>query len=199
MKKNKTVDAFIAKHEKWGKPLELLRKIILSTELKETVKWGMPTYTLSSKNIVGIAAFKNHFGIWFFQGGLLKDKAKKLVNAQEGKTKAMRQWRFTSIDEIDKKLIKQYIEEAIANQKAGKVIKPAKPKKDQHFEIPDLLQTAFLKNKKLIKAFEQLSTGKQKEYANYITEAKREATKLKRVEKIIPLILAGGGLYDKYK
>jgi uncharacterized protein YdeI (YjbR/CyaY-like superfamily) len=43
------------------------------------------------KNLLGIGAFKNHFGLWFFQGSLLKQNTKLLVNAQEGKTQAMRQ------------------------------------------------------------------------------------------------------------
>ncbi|MBK7633096.1 MAG: hypothetical protein IPJ13_01585 [Saprospiraceae bacterium] len=46
--------------------------------------------------MVGLAAFKSYTGIWFFQGGLLDDKQQFLMNAQEGKTKAMRQWRFFS-------------------------------------------------------------------------------------------------------
>ena len=48
-------------------------------------------------------------------------------------------------------------------------------------------------------AFEGLTPGKQREYANYIAEAKRDATKESRLEKIVPMIFKGIGLYDKYK
>lgn len=65
--------------------------------------------------------------------------------------------------------------------------------------IPKLIVKAFEKDKNLKSAFEKLTSGKQKEYSLYINEAKQEATKIKRLEKIIPMILQGIGLYDKYK
>ena len=56
--------------------------------------------------MIGIGACKSYSGIWFFNGVFLKDKQKKLINAQEGVTKALRQWRFSSVDEIEPELIK---------------------------------------------------------------------------------------------
>ena len=53
-----------------------------------------------------------------FKWCISKDKQKKLINAQEGVTKALRQWRFSSVDEIVPELIKAYIHEAINNQQA---------------------------------------------------------------------------------
>jgi uncharacterized protein YdeI (YjbR/CyaY-like superfamily) len=61
------------------------------------------------------------------------------------------------------------------------------------------LEKEFKNDKTLKTAFEKLTPGKQKEYIVYINEAKREATKLKRLEKIKPMILDGIGLNDKYK
>ena len=87
------VAAWLEKHQQWQAHLTKLRDILLSTELTETVKWGSPTYTLEGKNVISLAAFKNHCGLWFHQGVFLKDAGKKLVNAQDGKTKALRQWR----------------------------------------------------------------------------------------------------------
>ena len=51
MEKNKSVEEFISKKDSWKKELELLRSILLTTELEETVKWGMPVYTLNNKNV----------------------------------------------------------------------------------------------------------------------------------------------------
>jgi uncharacterized protein YdeI (YjbR/CyaY-like superfamily) len=96
----------------WATELEILQDIISKTNLVETIKWGMPVYTYNGKNIVGITGFKNHFAIWFYKGVDLKDNGKVLVNAQEGITKSLRQWRFTSKSEINEKLILEYIEEA---------------------------------------------------------------------------------------
>lgn len=156
----------------------------------------MPLFIpFEGKNIVGLAAFKSYVGLWFFQGALLTDKYKKLVNAQEGKTKALRQWRFHSEEDMDIAIILEYVEEAIQNQKSGKEIKPQiKP-----FNIPGELLSAFKEAPELKRSFNQFGLSKQREFCDYISEAKREETKLKRLKKIIPLILENKGLYDKYK
>ncbi len=191
------VDDYIGKKEQWSKELALLRNTLLELPVEETIKWGAPTYTFEGKNVVGLAAFKNYCGLWFFQGGLLKDTHKVLMNAQEGKTKAMLQWRFPTIKEIDTKLIKAYVLEAIENQKQGKEIKPQRNKKP--LIIPELLQNELAINFSLKENFESFSLSKKREYADYISEAKREATKQSRLEKIIPMILEKKGLHDKYK
>ncbi|WP_025665504.1 YdeI/OmpD-associated family protein [Aquimarina megaterium] len=196
MQKNKSVEEFISKNEEWKEALEILRSIMLTTEMKETIKWGVPVYTVNDKNVIGIGAFKSYVGIWFYQGVFLEDKAKKLLNAQEGKTKGLRQWRFNSTDDIDKKLILQYVTEAIRNQKDGKEIKPERSKT---IEIPSELLTALNANDNLKKSFEQLTPFKQREYSEYIATAKREATRISRLEKINPMILDGIGLNDKYR
>jgi len=168
----------------------------LITELEETIKWGSPVYCLNGKNIVGLGAFKSYVGLWLFQGALLKDKKKKLINAQEGVTKALRQMRFNSIDEIDEILILEYLKEAIKNEKAGKEIKPAKKTK---IAIPKELKVELNKNAKLKEIFSQLTPFKQREFCEYISEAKRETTKQSRLRKILPMIFKGIGLNDKYR
>lgn len=197
MKKANSVEEYIETHEKYSDALNLLRDIMNSTELEETLKWSIPTYTVNGKNVAGIGAFKNHFGIWFFNGVFLKDEEKLLRNAQDGKTKAMRQMIFNSIDEIDKKLVLKYVKEAIANQKAGKVVKADRSKKETI--VPEELLSAFKKDSKLKNAFDELTAYKQREYCEHVASAKREATKLSRLEKIKPMILDGKGLHDKYK
>ncbi len=198
MKKPKNATEFILENEKWQDVLNLLRKVVLSTGLKETIKWNFPVYTYKGKNIVGLGAFKNYAGIWFFQGATLKDEPGHLLNAQEGKTKAMRQWRFTSIVEIDEELVKAYVEEAIQNQESGNIIKPSSVNK-KPLIIPDELQGVLDKNADLRVCFEQLSLSKKRAFAEYIQDARRPETKAKRLEKIMPMILANIGLHDKYK
>ncbi|WP_271768031.1 YdeI/OmpD-associated family protein [Aquimarina algiphila] len=196
MQKNKSVEEFIIKNKNWKGALEVLRSIVLSTELKETIKWGVPVYTINNKNVIGLGAFKSYVGIWFFQGVFLKDVSNALVNAQEGKTKGLRQWRFNSVNDIDKDLVLQYIQEAIQNQKDGKEIKPTKSK---DVKFPLELSNALKSDSDFKQCFEQLTPFKQKEYVEYIATAKREATKLSRLEKIIPMINRGIGLNDKYR
>ncbi|MDH7445862.1 YdeI/OmpD-associated family protein [Aquimarina sp. 2201CG14-23] len=196
MEKNKSVEEFISKKTEWKESLELLRAIMSSTEMKETIKWGIPVYTIDGKNVIGLGAFKSYVGIWFYQGVFLEDKEKKLINAQEGKTKGLRQWRFHGFDDIDKELVLQYTKEAIQNQKEGKEIKIEKSK---GFEIPKELDALFASNKEAEVSFSKLTPFKQKEYVEYITTAKREATRVSRITKITPMILDGVGLNDKYR
>ena len=197
MKKVYSVEEYIEENEHFGDALRLLRKLMNSTELEETLKWSIPTYTINGKNVLGIGAFKNHFGVWFFNGVFLKDKHKVLRNAQEGKTKAMRQLNYNSIDEIDQNILLEYVKEAIANQKAGKEIKADRSKKKT--VVPNEMNTTFKANPDLKTAFFALTPGKQREYCDHIASAKQEATKMRRLEKIKPMILNGIGLHDKNK
>lgn len=180
----------------WAEELELLYSIVRSTELEETIKWGGPCFTINGKNVLGIGGFKSYVGIWFNQGVFLKDPQKVLVNASEGKTKALRQWRFQSKKEINPKLVKAYILEAIENAKQGKELKP---EKKETGELPDELKSVLKKDKKLNTEFSALSPFKQREYIEYIADAKQEKTRIARVEKSVPLILQGKGLNDKYR
>jgi len=81
MEKFDSIEEYIEKQEKWTDALRLLRDIMISTELEETIKWSIPTYTINNKNVLGFAGFKNHFGIWFFNGIFLKDEHQLLSNA----------------------------------------------------------------------------------------------------------------------
>lgn len=197
MKKISSVEEYIEENIHFADALVLLRKLINTTELVETIKWSAPVYTINNKNVIGLGAFKNHFGIWFFNGVFLNDAHCLLINAQEEKTKALRQMRFTSIKEINKDLVLDYIKEAIENQKQGKEIKPDRTKKETI--IPAELRQALDSNNTLNKAFQGLTPGKQREYCEHIYSAKRVVTKQSRLEKITPLILQGVGLHDKYK
>ncbi len=197
MKKVYSVEEYIETNAHWQKEFELLRNIILKTELNEAIKWSAPVYDLNGKNVLGLGAFKNHFCIWFFNGVFLKDEHNILANAQEGKTKALRQMRFQNIEDVNQAMVLDYVKEAIANQKAGKELKVER--KSKSIEIPKFLQLALKDNKELKKAFDSLTPGRQREYSIHISSAKRDATKASRLEKITPLILAGKGLHDKYK
>ena len=197
MEKINSIEDYIERHEKFSDALHKLRKVMNSTEMAETIKWSIPTYTINNKNVLGIGAFKNHFGIWFFNGVFLKDEQKILRNAQDGKTKAMRQMIFNLETEIDEELVLKYVKEAIENQKANKEIRPDRTKKETI--VPPELKQEFINDPKLESNFLKLAPYKQREFCDHIASAKREATKQSRLEKIKPMILTGIGLHDKYK
>ena len=196
MKRHKTVDDYVASREIWQGEIKRLREILLSTDLTEEVKWGGPCYTYHGQNVVGIGGFKSYFGLWFHQGVLLQDKNKVLINAQEGTTKALRQWRMQSAKDIKQATIKAYVKEAISLVKKRKKIGPQKKKP---LVVPPELKEALAKNAEARKGFDVMRLGLQREYTDHIASAKREETKVKRIEKILPMIAGGKGLHDKYR
>jgi uncharacterized protein YdeI (YjbR/CyaY-like superfamily) len=198
MKNANSVESYIDSRKEWVDTLQLLREIFRSTEMEETVKWGMPTYTVNRKNVAGYSAFKSYVGIWFHQGVFLSDPHEKLVSAQEGVTKALRQLRFSSKNEVEenREMILEYLEEAIQNQKEGKEIKP---ERNKSFEIPEELQQVLNSDPAVRDRFVGLSHSRRREYAEYVAGARREITRKQRLEKIVHMILEGVGLNDRYK
>jgi uncharacterized protein YdeI (YjbR/CyaY-like superfamily) len=184
------------REELWKEEIQLLQTIIEKSGLLPVTKWGMKVYTHKQKNVVGAIGFKNHFCLWFYNGVFLSDPFRVLSNAQEGKTKALRQWRMESKSEIDENKILIYIQEAIQNEEEGKVWKP---EKSSELTLPEILDEKLNQDEKLMQAFESLTPFKKREFVEYLLAAKREATLLARIEKITPMILQGVGLNDKYR
>lgn len=196
MNKITSVEQYLAEHADWKELISTLRSIIARTELAETIKWGAPTYTLNGKNVVAIGAFKEHVALWFFNGVFLTDPHNTLVNAQNGKTKGLRQLRYSTPSELEESIVTSYVEEAIENEKQGKRVKV---ERNKELIIPEELQSALQENETAKEQFSSLSLSKQREYADHIASAKREETKLKRLSKVLPMIEQGIGLNDKYR
>ena len=195
--KSEKIEAYFGEEHQYKNAIGFLREIVLKTKMEETFKWMFPTYTIDGKNVLAICKFKSYFGIWFFNGVFLTDPLNVLKNAQKGKTKAMRNWKFTSINQIDKNAILGYTNEAIENQKNGRVLLPAKVSKK--IVMSELLSKKLTEDKKLKVAFDKFSPYKKKEFHEFLNSAKQEKTKLKRLEKISPMIMDGIGLNAKYR
>lgn len=183
------------KTNQWEEEIEFLKTILLKTELVETNKWGGIVYTWNNRNIIGIGGFKNYFTIWFYNGVFLPDEKNVLINANEGVTKGLRQWRFTSKKEVEEKLVLHYVKLAIENEKKGLSIKSGK----KEVKPSDFFLSKLEENKELKAKFDAFSPYKQKEFIEYVDTAKQEKTKLDRFEKIKPMLLENIGLNDKYR
>lgn len=192
---NPKVDFFFRKAQKWQEEFEKLRMIILACGLTEELKWGNPCYTFQKKNIVLIHGFKEYCALLFFKGALLKDTKGVLIQ-QTRNVQAARQIRFTKVREIVKlqPLLKAYIHEAIAVEKAGLKVNFKKP---TEFIIPEEFQKKLDKIPALKTAFEALTPGRQKAYILYFSAPKQSKTRESRVEKCMDQILEGLGLNDQ--
>jgi uncharacterized protein YdeI (YjbR/CyaY-like superfamily) len=197
MKKKETnpkVDAYVEQATNWKEALRKLRDIILECQLDEELKWGVPCYTCNDANIVLIHTFKEYCAILFFKGSLLKDEEAVLVQ-QTKNVQAGRQIRFTSASQVDalQAVVKAYVQEAIAVEKAGLTVEF---KETADFDMPEEFQARLDDSPQLQEAFEALTPGRQRAYLLHFAEAKQSKTRAARVEKCVPHILAGKGLKD---
>src|SRR5204863_5002025 len=130
----------MAYRERWEAEIAEMRRVLAGSAMKEECKWGKPTYTVEGKNIVIIQGFKQYFGLGFFQGALLKDPKKVLV--QLGQVHAGRVMKFTSAKDIKAKAatINAYVCEAIAVEKAGLRMKQ---KRTSDPPVPEELSEQF--------------------------------------------------------
>lgn len=189
---NPEVDKFLKKTKQWQKEIVKLRAIILKTKLEENLKWRLPCYSYKDNNIAIIQPFKACLALMFFKGSLLKDSKNLLVDIGPN-SQAARRFEFRSVHEIVKlaPAIRTYIKEAIAIEKSGQKIKPKKK------PVPVELNTIFVKDPRLKKAFDSLTPGRQRGYLFYFSNAKQSSTRQSRIKKCIPLILAGKGINDR--
>ncbi len=174
--------------------LERLRDMLLSTELNEERKWGVPVYTLGGKNVILLGVFNDSCVISFIKGSLMKDPEGILElpgpNSHEGRI-----IRFTKIEDLEKleSILPNYIQEAIEIEKSGK--KPEIPVRGG-MEIPEELTQKFQEHEGLEKAFFALTPGRQRGYLIHFTGAKQSTTRLSRIEKCVPKILSGKGMME---
>ena len=186
----------MAYRDRWEAEIAAMRHMLAGLGMKEERKWGSPTYTVDGKNIVIIQGFKEYFALGFFQGALLKDPRKVLV--QLGQTQAGRVMKFTSAKDIKAKaaIIKAYVREAIAVEKAGLRVKQ---RATSDFPVPLELTEQFRRNPRFKRAFEALTPGRKRSYLYHFGAAKQSATRNARIAEAMPAIFEGRGFLERRK
>jgi len=184
----------MAYRDRWQAEIAQMRRVLAGFAMKEECKWGKPTFTVNGKNIVILQGFKEYFALGFFQGALLKDPKKVLV--QLGQVQAARVMKFTSVQEIRAATatIKAYVREAIAVEKAGLRVER---KKTSDFPVPAELTQRYRTDARFKRAFEALTPGRQRSYLYHFAAAKQSATRAARIEKAMPAIFEGRGLLER--
>lgn len=182
----------------WERELDILTRLLEETGMKSEIKWNHPVYGHAGRNVASCSGFKHHCSLWFFDGALLKDKENVLVNAQEGRTQAMRHWKFRKGDPMPEDTVRAYLREAMANAERGLTVEKARLRAED-IEWCEVLQTAFDTDPDFQAAMQKLTPGRQRDYNVHIGSAKREATRLSRLENIRPMVHAGKGLNDRYR
>jgi uncharacterized protein YdeI (YjbR/CyaY-like superfamily) len=184
----------MAYRARWIAEIAEMRRVLAGLGMKEERKWGKPTYTVEGKNVVISQGFKEYFALGFFQGALLKDPKKVLV--QLGQTQVGRVMKFSSAKEIAARAgtIKAYVREAIAVEKAGLRLEP---KKTADYPVPEELTERLRGDPRFKRAFEALTPGRQRSYLYHFGAAKQSATRVARIEKAVPAIFEGRGFLER--
>ncbi len=184
----------MAYEEQWKRAIAAMRRVLASLAMTEQCKWGKPTYTVDGKNIVIIQGFKEYFALGFFQGALLKDPKKALV--QLGQVHAGRVMKFASARDVkaNAATIRAYVREAIAVEKAGLRMKK---KKTADYPVPAELSERLRNDPRFKRAFEALTPGRQRGYLHYFAAAKQSATRTARIEKAMRAIFEGRGFLER--
>lgn len=202
--KDKKIDAYIAKAADFAKPiLSHIRELVHKAcpDVEEKVKWGMPFFDYKGEMLCHIASFKQHAVMGFWKASLMKDPV--LVENAKSETAMGHLGKITSLKEMppDKKIM-AWIKEAMElNDKGIKLPAKVKPtdKEKKELTVPDYFTKALAKNKKAKQVFENFAYSHKKEYLAWITEAKTEETRNKRMETALEWMAEGKSRLWKYE
>jgi uncharacterized protein YdeI (YjbR/CyaY-like superfamily) len=195
------VDAYIEKAAPFAKPVLIyLRQIAheASPLLTETIKWGFPFFEYNGP-VCQMAAFKKHMAFGFWKARLLNDPdhALKFGDAKAGSVGAI-----TNIEDLPpKEVLIKLIQQAVAlNENDIKLpVKKAPAEKKAETAPPDYFTDFLLNHPEATANFEKLSPSHKREYIQWITDAKTDATRLKRMETAVEWISEGKSRNWKYK
>jgi uncharacterized protein YdeI (YjbR/CyaY-like superfamily) len=196
--KSAAVDAYINKAAPFARPiLKHVRKLVHTgcPDVTETIKWSMPFFEHKG-NLAYMAAFKEHcsFGLW--KGSRLSDS--KLPREEEGMGHFGRITKLSDLPD-DKTLLGYVRQIAELNERGVKEPRAPRPKrKSQPLIIPDGFASALARNAKARKTFEGFSNSHRREYVEWITEAKRDETRRRRLTTAIEWLAAGKPRMWKY-
>lgn len=201
MKKNPKVDAYILNAASFAQPiLNELRANLETAEpkLEETIKWGFPCFTFQNKLICSFSAYKNHCVFRFWQGSNLEDSAGILTKV--GETEMGELSKIKKLEDLpNSEVLIKYIREAIelSKKKSTKTIASEK-KVTIELKSADLPEI-FSSYPKQAEKFDAFPSSHRREYISWITEAKTDATRIKRIETMLEWILDGKSRNWKYE
>jgi uncharacterized protein YdeI (YjbR/CyaY-like superfamily) len=196
----RAVDQYIAKAQPFARPiLERIRKAFHKAhpDVEETIKWGVPFFDYKGP-LGNMAAFKQHVGWGFWKTRLMNDPHGLLPKTNDERT-AMGGMRVTQLSDLPaEKVMVEYVREAIRLNEEGVKVARAPRKEAVEPEIPEDLGAALKKSAAARKAFQGFPPSHRREYVEWITGAKQDATRKKRLAQTIEQLVEGKPLNWKY-
>lgn len=188
------IDAYIDKAGEFAQPVlrhfrELVHKTIDGAG--EAVKWGMPHFTHKGKNIAGMAAFKAHCAVMIHGAG------------RQSEADGMGSYgKIASLDELpdDAELAAKLVEARERIETAGSAVKrPAQRQPKAELAVPQDFAAALRDNPKARATFEGFPPSQRREYVAWVTEAKQDETRAKRLATSIEWLAEGKRRNWKYE
>ena len=199
---DKRIDDYISKSADFAKPvLKHLRELVhkANPDVQETMKWSFPHFDYQNEMMCSMAAFKHHRAFGFWKASVMKDPENILTLKNREAMGHLGQIKSLNDLPSDKILI-QYIKEAVKLNKDGvKLPIAAKTSDKKTLDIPDNFKIILKKNSKAEKTFEEFSYSHKKEYVQWITEAKTDETRHKRISTAIEWLSEGKKKNWKYE
>src|SRR5262245_7522523 len=191
------VDAYIRNAAPFARPiLTHIRKVVHTAcpDVEETLKWSHPSF-LYKGMLGGFAAFKEHATLGFWKHELLAKEFPAFTKEARGQF-----GRLTSVDDLpDEKMLAKIVKAAAALNDAGVKVERMKGPKKPPVKTPAYFATALKKNKKALEHYEAFSPTKKRDYVEWLTEAKTDETRAKRLETAVEWISEGKGRNWKYE
>ena len=188
------IDSYISKSVPFAQPILIyLRQLIHEScpDVAETIKWGFPHFEYKGEILCSMASFKKHCTFGFWKASIMNDPHH--VFQTVGKTAMGQMGQITNISELPKDdILIEYIKEAARLNEEGIKV-PSKPKSvdTREIPVPDYFMAALNENEEALETFRNFSSSNKKEYLQWITQAKTENTRHKRLATAIEWLAEG--------
>ncbi len=199
MQAQEQINLYIAEQPEWQRKLLVrLRQLIHSTDekIEETWKWNSPHFEYKGI-MIGMHGFKKFVGVWFHKGSLLKDTHGLFEEVEKPDEKGNRSYKIHEGEQINEKAFVDLVKQAIKLNEAGTKLTEARTRKA--LVVPPELENVLKKDDQAWAHWEKFNYSHKKEYVEWVTDARQEETRKRRIAQALEMIREGQGKDDKYR
>lgn len=197
MNPTEQINLYIAERPEWQRKLMVrFRQLIHSVDgnIEENWRWSAPHFDHSDHIMLGMLGFKEHVAVWFHKGALIKDPKKLFEKADE---KGMRSYKVKEGGTINEAAFLDLVKKAVALNQKGTKVTDAKPAR-KALEVPDDLMAVLEHDEKAMSVWNKATYSWKKEFVEWITDARKDETRKRRIAEAYQMIREGVGLNDKH-
>lgn len=194
------INLYIAEQPEWQrKVLVRLRQLIHSTDdaITENWRWNSPHFDHDGI-MIGLHGFKSFVSVWFHKGALLKDTHKLFDKQEKDEDKGIRKYKISEGEAIDEKAFVDLVKQAVKVNQSGAKLGDAKPPR-KALVVPSDLENCLKKDEEAWEHWEKFNYSHKKEYVEWITDAKQDETRKRRIAQALEMIREGVGKEDKHR